>query len=296
MKKRIIKLLNVLGVKGMVRDWRNALKILCFNYFTILGIKQAYNYKNIPIIIISFNQLYYLKQLITFLQNKQYNNIIIIDNNSTYKPLLDYFDSISNQIKIYKLDVNHGHLVFWKNKDLFKKYTRGYYVITDADIVPISDCPDDFLSLFKKLLNKNLQLTKVGFSLKIDDIPEYNNNKSKILDWEKKFGELRTSNGNFIADIDTTFALYRPGVIDYQSNFFYSAIRTKYPYTAQHGGWYIDYKNLTAEQKYYLKTANQSASWMVDEYGNVVSKLYKFAPVLNKAFLSAKFPVSLRVM
>ena len=52
---------------------------------------QNKDYKSIPIIIISFNQLEYLKKLITFLKERHFKNIVIIDNMSIYKPLLDYY-------------------------------------------------------------------------------------------------------------------------------------------------------------------------------------------------------------
>ena len=64
------------------------------------------DYKSIPIIIISYNQLFYLRKLINFLWDNEYFEIIIIDNNSTYKPLLEYFDNIEEKVKIYKLSKN----------------------------------------------------------------------------------------------------------------------------------------------------------------------------------------------
>jgi nucleoside-diphosphate-sugar epimerase len=57
----------------------------------------------------------------------------------------------------------------------------------------------------------------------------------------------KVENGNYISEIDTTFALYRPeNLFNKRSNFF-KAIRTKVPYIARHGGWYIDSQNLNAE-------------------------------------------------
>lgn len=237
--------------------------------------RQNADYKSIPIIIISFNQLYYLEKLIDFLIKNNYNNIVIIDNNSTYKPLLEYFIKIESIATIHRLKENHGHLVFWKNKDLFEKYSKGYYVVTDADIVPDENCPDDFLKYFMRLLNRYPKFTKVGFSLKIDDIPESNKSKLKILKWEKNFWKSKIATGDFNADIDTTFALYKPGFIDYKSKQFYSAIRSKPPYIASHGGWYVDNNNLNHEQEYYLETANKSASWLTDKNGNMTNKLYQ---------------------
>ncbi|HEY9220461.1 MAG TPA: glycosyltransferase family 2 protein [Lutibacter sp.] len=278
MKKIAIKILRLLGIERKVI--RTLKKInwyfiyLTNNLFNPLIIKQNRDYKTIPIIIISFNQLFYLRQLITFLQKHQYKNIIIIDNNSTYQPLLDYFDTIESFVAIHKLKENLGHLVFWKQKELYNKYSKGYYVITDPDIVPVANCPGDFVLHFKRILDKNLQVTKVGFSLKIDDIPDSNPNKQKVIDWESQFWRNQNKDGNYHAPIDTTFALYRPKSDFENLSNFLRAVRTKEPYTAKHGGWYFDIKNLTAEQNSYHKLANESSSWKIDDNGNLYSNDY----------------------
>ena len=48
--------------------------------------------KQIPIVINNFNRLGYLKRLIASLESRGYKNIHIIDNNSTYPPLLEYYE------------------------------------------------------------------------------------------------------------------------------------------------------------------------------------------------------------
>ena len=265
-------------MKRLLKNGINHIAVLIKFYY----LKFSKNYKKvdisnpktIPIIIISFNQLFYLKDLIFTLHKWNYNNIIIIDNASTYKPLIDYFDEIKEQVSIHRLKRNYGHMVFWKKRELFMLYGKSYYIVTDADIVPYKECPEDFLLYFKNLLDKNKGITKVGFSLKIDDIPESNPNKQKVIKWESKFWEQKIDGGYFYAEIDTTFALYRPKENPVNKN-FYRAIRTGPPYIAKHGGWYIDSENLTKEQKYYMETSNSSSSWRLDENGNLINEEYK---------------------
>lgn len=275
MKKIVIGILKFFGLEqNEINKIRTNIFFIRYSFFTRTGILQAINYKSIPIIIISFNQLNYLKQLITFLKKHNYSNIVIIDNNSTYKPLLDYFDEIESSVTLHRLNENLGHLVFWKKKELFDKYSKGYYVITDADIVPIENCPEDFVLYFKKLLNKNFQVTKVGFSLKIDDIPDTNINKQKVIDWESRFWNNQNKDGDFISEIDTTFALYRPRYL-YEGSGFFNAVRTALPYVARHGGWYLDIDNLSEEQAYYFSICNDSSSWRIDQNGNLRYHKYK---------------------
>jgi hypothetical protein len=230
---------------------------------------------SIPIIIISFNQMFYLKKLIDFLLKSKFTNIIIVDNKSTYPPLLAYFNDIetNDQITIHRLTENKGHLVFWEDKTLFQKYSKGYYVVTDADIVPIENIPINFITQFRKLLDKYNDITKVGFSLFLEDIPDSNPNKGNIINWEQQFWSKKENNF-FKASIDTTFALYRP---NYNRNTkdFLKGIRTDKPFTARHGGWYVNPNELTEEQKYYIQTASSSSSWLTDEKGELKNKFFK---------------------
>jgi glycosyltransferase involved in cell wall biosynthesis len=264
-KARVIKLFKLI---------RHKVNVWCHHYFNRVVKQQLKDYKCIPIIIISFNQLEYLKRQIDFLMKHGYSNIVIIDNNSTYPPLLAYFERIKHDVTLYKLEENLGHLSFWLQRDIYKTFCNGYYVVTDADIVPVDDCPDDFMDTFRKLLDKAYDRTKVGFSLKVDDIPITNPNKDKIEQWEAKFWKTEILRHVFKAEIDTTFALYRP-FYDYKLKHFTKAWRTNHPIQATHGGWYIDPKSLSEEQDYYLKTANASASWQINERGELINKVHK---------------------
>jgi hypothetical protein len=268
-KKRLSK---IHGIGKSSKRIKLFLRYTLLKTVTIVKEVNENDCKTFPIIIVSFNQLFYLKKLISYLRSRNYNNIIILDNASTYPPLIEYFKEIENQVTIHRLKNNYGHLVFWKKKEIFKLYCGNYYVVTDPDIVPDENCPDDFLKYFKNLLNRNPEFTKVGFGLKIEEIPETNPNKEKILNWEKKFWKEQDKDGNYIAEIDTTFALYRPGLI--RRGTFYKGLRTKSPYLATHGGWKVDPNQLSEEQLYYLKTANTSSSWKTDKDGNLISPRY----------------------
>ena len=274
--KRKISSMNILHLN-------NKTKILFIKFYY----KILYRFNNliaiqknkplsIPIIIISFNQLFYLKQLVNFLLKRNFTNIVVLDNNSTYDPLLKYFHSLKNNknIKIYMLKKNYGHLAFWKNLNIFNKYSKGYYVVTDADIVPMNSVPENFMKKFIQIIDNNYNINKVGFSLFLEDIPETNINKKYIMTWERQFwGDL--NNKYFLASIDTTFALYRPRFKRKKAREFLKGIRMNKPYTARHGGWYIDSENLSEEQQFYSKTSNQSNSWSVNKKNELINEGYK---------------------
>jgi len=236
--------------------------------------KQERDYKSIPILIVNFNQLFYLRQLLQFLLDKGYKNLVILDNNSDYPPLLDFYDTIQHQVTVHRLTENFGHKVFWLHRPIYELYRKGYFVITDADVVPAADCPDDFLLHFKSLLHRHPFVKKVGFSLDLDVVPDTNPNKANILSWESQFWNRKTASGHYISEIDTTFALYRPENFITKHTHFFKAIRTKKPYTALHGGWIIDPEHLTEEQLNYFKKANYSNTWKITDDHFLQNSMY----------------------
>lgn len=234
------------------------------------------NYKQIPIIIINYNQLFYLKKMVDALVHRGYKNIVIIDNNSTYPPLKEYYKSLNPEYITLELQKdNMGHMVFFKKKELLQKYaTKGYYMLTDADIVPNVNLPEDFaLKLINIMEKYHFNITKVGFALRIDDIPSFYPLKNNVLKWEAKYWQNQIGPQLFEADVDTTFALYKPYYCKrFYENSFMKGIRVAGDFTAQHGGWYINPELMTEEQAYYFKTVNSSSSWIFNSDGDIIKK------------------------
>ena len=220
---------------------------------------NSINFFNIPIFIISYNRLSYLKNLITRLEEMGYTNLKIIDNASTYPPLLKFYES--TKYEVIRLKKNGGHMVFWEN-EIFSKYRKDLYVVTDPDVVPIKECPNDFMEIFYGYLIKYPRLKKVGFSLKIDDIPKNAPLYKKVLKWEKPYNFFKIPRTNaYSADIDTTFALYIPDELDI-SRHFITAVRIGFPYQLRHIPWYKTEHDVDEEEKYY-STNRTNGFWDV---------------------------------
>ncbi len=221
--------------------------------------ENEFDKNDIPIFIISFNNLTYLKNIIKNLERYKLSNIHIIDNKSDYPPLLDYLKTLPYEV--HMLDKNWGHRVLW-NSHLFDDYVfNQMYVVTDPDLEFNPKLPDNFLYHMYKLLVQFPNITKVGFGIRIDDLPRSELN-DKVLSWEKKFWEEIQPDDNYElyrANVDTTFALYRPGKIR-RYNFF-TGLRIAGDFCARHLPWYGDCE----ESSYYRKTASEnSASWTKD--------------------------------
>jgi hypothetical protein len=209
----------------------------------------------IPVIINNFNRLTYLRNLIVWLEKAGMNNIYIIDNLSTYPPLLEFYQK--TKYTVFRLDKNLGHDALWKTH-LQMLFCKNYYIYTDPDILPLNECPVDFINHFYKILEDNPHYDKVGFGLKIDDLPDFYEHKFKVIEWESQYWTNKIGVNLYHANIDTTFALYRPNTYDQRWD---KAIRTDFPYLARHLPWYLDKNNLNEEESYYRNNASGVSSW-----------------------------------
>jgi len=243
---------------------KNFLRILYYFFIPrlvyclqLLFEKKIKDIKQIPIVINNRNRISFLLKLIESLEKRGVKNIYIIDNNSSYPPLLKYYDECPYHV--FRLKKNIGHLSIWKTR-IYWQFIRSYYVYTDSDLVMIDECPDDFLLIFFNQLKKYKLARKVGFSLKIDDLPDCYAGKDKVLEWEKRYWTNEVKDGFTAANIDTTFALYRPFAIGGAS--YCLSFRSSYPYMVKHLPWYNDSNNLSTEEKYYIEHASSSASWV----------------------------------
>ena len=237
------------------------------------GLKKRYwkdwpqpdDFWQVPIIINCRDRVTALRSLVDWLQGAGYKRIILLDNASTYPPLLDYYREIAARpdkeaIQLIRLTQNLGHQALWRSGILRQLQIRGPFVYSDPDIVPIADCPNDIIQIFWRILAANPFVQKAGFGLKLDDLPDHFAKKAAVLFHENHFWEHRLpqqSPEQYLAPIDTTFALYRHG------NYYEipCAIRTGHPYLARHADWYLDSANMPEEINYYYTHAQSGVSW-----------------------------------
>ncbi len=212
------------------------------------------DYRDIPVIINNYNRIIYLQKLIDWLEKAEMRNIYIIDNASTYPPLLDYYKNTKHIV--IQLKANIGYKALWDTS--IHLWFKGLpYIYTDPDILPIAECPLDAVKFLQDTLNKYKDITKVGFGLQLDDIPDYYPNKSDVIKWEIKFWDEPISENLYKADIDTTFALYRANSVKQQWG---KTLRTRGKYMARHLPWYENPDTVTEEELFYRKETVWS-SW-----------------------------------
>jgi hypothetical protein len=220
--------------------------------------------KNIPIVILNRDRLYPLIEQVEALHSRGYNNITIIDNQSTYPPLLEWYKQSKLDVFYNNITENSCHAfrdLVNSNHPKFKEITSDWYVFNDSDIIPIESVPDNFI---EDLINyaKKYNIQKVGMSIKIDDIDL----NYPLNAWVYSYESTYWTNGIIDGDvelyphpIDTTFAVHAPGVIPTWSN---NTLRAGVPYIVKHAPFYFDPNNLPEDEKYYLSHMNkQSSNW-----------------------------------
>ncbi|GHV55207.1 hypothetical protein FACS1894206_09360 [Deltaproteobacteria bacterium] len=203
----------------------------------------------VPIFIIVHNRLSCLEKLVSWLERNNFTNITIVDNHSSYPPLLAYLEASSHRVA--RLEENLGHLAVWNCGLFTETLAQEYYVVTDPDVLPEEQCPEDSIMRFYNSLMDYPYITKCGFSLRIDDIPAACPSREAVLAMESAYWKKPVPDGRgYFAPIDTTFALYRPGIYPDAPKWF-SGIRLAPPYSARRLSWYENTVNASEESLFY---------------------------------------------
>lgn len=215
----------------------------------------AENCFEVPIIINNRNRFTFLKLMIDQLQSFGYKHIYILDNDSSYPPLLEYYKIVN--AKVIFLKQNVGYKALWET-EVFEQFKNKYYVYSDPDILLQKDCPRDFVYQLYVLLKKYSGKEKVGVALRIDDLPDYYANKQQAIKNESIYWSKPLEKDVYDAMVDTTLALYKP--LAFGNAEECDAIRVGGKLAAQHLTWYLDSNNLSEEELYYKASIKQNTS------------------------------------
>lgn len=229
--------------------------------------------KNIPIVILNKNRLGPLTMLVESLRTRNYNNIIIIDNNSTYGPLLDWYKTCNIEIFTNNIVRDSPHtfaaLAFEAKHPRFTPIVQDYYVFTDPDVVPVEEAPDNFIDDMIEVCAE-FKADKVGPSIKIDDLPEWSQVREMayVCDgdaWTRPIPHHKFE--LYRGAIDTGFAVHTPNAMPWYSE---NSIRMGGNHVARHIPYYYDTNNLPEDELYYIThlrpNSGPNVSMRVKEY------------------------------
>jgi glycosyltransferase involved in cell wall biosynthesis len=226
--------------------------------------------RHIPIVINSYNQPAYLRRMVVQLVDRGYENLLILDQASTYPPLLEMLETLERRFTVLRMARNNGpHWLFTSG---FCAKLPVHFVYTDADL----QFSDALGPLFiDEMLEVCMELSacKLGMALDVsrpDAMRNFNINISgksyTLVEWEKQFWTRRmTMKGGhevYRAPVDTTFAIYNRTVFDAYLRRFYetkvfdcmsvpNSFRIAGDFTCVHLPWMKDTLTSREEEEYY---------------------------------------------
>ena len=208
--------------------------------------------QKIPVILNSRNRVSCLRLMVDWLRKEPMAEVIILDNQSTYQPLLDYYKTLD--CRVVMLDKNYGHtaLYSWNGHHDLKSQ---YFVYSDPDLLPKEDCPSNVIPYLLALKKEHFFFNKIGMMLETTDIPDHYKYKSQVINIHRNYCHNRLKNC-FVSHVDTTFAMYDIEKTAGKEHYMRNCLITSRPYVMRHLPWYVDSNNLSEEDKYYAKTAD----------------------------------------
>lgn len=216
----------------------------------------------LPVFINCRDRVTDLKKLVAWLERAGHDRITLLDNGSTWEPLLEWYDEQPHEV--VQFGCNYGPQALWRADMVPDEW----FVYTDPDVLPVDECPFDAADRLKGLLERHCYFCKAGLGLYLNDVPA----TMPSLAWERgtTIRGMRLEAGAYSSMVDTTFAVYRPN-----ARFALDAIRTEWPYEARHTTWYanVPRDELDDETRYYLEhvaagpLGSSWATWHDDVYG-----------------------------
>src|SRR5208337_4311098 len=156
--------------------------------------KSSVRSADIPVIIPTFNNVTYARNMVQQLHDRKINNIAIIDNGSTYGPMLEFLSSPGVGVKVFfgKKNLGPRHIFL---DDLCLTLLPTYFCLTDPDLGLNSDMPSTFLQELVEMTDA-FKVGKAGLALQIDDRASLRQEQFliagrhyKIWEWEQQFWE-----------------------------------------------------------------------------------------------------------
>ncbi|MBR4696172.1 MAG: tetratricopeptide repeat protein [Selenomonadaceae bacterium] len=221
-----------------------------------IALPEAMEIWGIPIFINCRDRVECLRKLVAWLCDAGYRKIYLLDNASTYPKLLSYYDGFNGNenVRVVFLQKNMGHTALWDSGILEELQVRTPYIYSDPDVLPVEQCPKDFVGVLWDVLKRYPFLRKVGPGLVMEDITYYDAREKREL--ELRWYQHLLEENVYFGTVDTTFALYR-------NCRYYTldiAARVTGSMRFRHLPWYYDFRALPEDEAYYMEHASTSSS------------------------------------
>lgn len=194
---------------------------------------------------------------------------VVMDNGSTFPPMLRLLDDLERDGPVIRLGANPGPRFVLRYPGCLAVLPR-HFVVTDPDLRLNPSLPQDFhLTLIA--LTERERVGKAGFALDISAAAELRDEafhtparSFTIRDHESRFWRTPiapTDGGDpvYRAGIDTTFALYDRACFD--MDHFFRAVRVAGRFTCQHLPWRRGFA-LPAEEEAHYRARQRHSTYL----------------------------------
>jgi FkbM family methyltransferase len=223
-----------------------------------------------PVIIPTFNNPTFLRSMVDQLIARRHQNIVVVDNGSTYPPMLELLEDIATDATIRRFPTNDGPRRVWEDRSFFDGLPQ-VFAVTDPDLELSARLPSDFIEQLFELTNQH-RVGKAGFALDISEPDQLRQDDfliagrlQKIWEWEGQFWNDEIQPNVYRGLIDTTFAVYNKEFFDHGEPL--SAVRVAGDFTCRHLPWLRSFELPAAEVAYYRRTNRHSFYLPHDEAG-----------------------------
>ncbi len=207
----------------------------------------------IPFYVVAFNRIRGLREAEEFVRRSTIPlELIILDMGSTWKPFIEYRDSLDAQV--FHFPYGMGPRDLWVSGEL-SRIGEGGFFLADGDI-DYSEVPLDAAAKMISMSNRYPWFPKVGLALKISDLPlDYEGRR--IREWAMGDWAVKWDKETFLTGLDTTIAYYPRR----ETTFHYRpGLRIAGKYQANHYPWYEREETYDEEAKFYVSIASAKIS------------------------------------
>jgi hypothetical protein len=205
----------------------------------------------IPFYIVCFNRLHGLQQAMLFVERSSIPlTPVILDMGSTWKPYLEYRDSLGLRVEQFEYGVGPRDL--FVNGFIVADGT-GPFFFSDGDLDYAGTSSDAFENM-EKVSNKYPWFPKIGLALPLDGVPS-DKEGIRVRKWERDNWRIRFEKGVYLNGVDTTIAYYPRR----EETFYYRpSLRLAESNSVRHYPWFE--RSDTQEAIYYASLARSNIS------------------------------------
>jgi hypothetical protein len=219
----------------------------------------------IPIIINNRDLLTYPREMLAAIKMFDYvGDIFIVDNGSTYEPLLAWYET--KPCEVIRTD-NNGFMSPWIT-GLPNRLGSEFYIVTDPDL-DLSITPTDCIPFIIEKLSKYESFAKIGLSLNNWNVSSDSPYHEFLKGWAARTWDINSVNDGLLLNqpIDTVFAVHHSKRYNPANHYGNGSCATYLPYSANHIPWEFTYEmnqNMEVENYeyfHYLKNSNSSSTY-----------------------------------